>query len=145
MNLVQSIIQKLQGGSFRQVEGIASLTALIEKNKLPEVMPAAWVVSLGGDAEAPAQITGLIRQLERRRIGIVLVARVAGDAKGGKTQEIIDALEEEVLNKLLGFLPDTAIDGMIYLDGRLHGINNGAILYQMNFQCQRHLRASNPS
>jgi hypothetical protein len=116
-----------------RIEGAAALAVLMASDAMPNQTPAAFVVPLGFDAEAPQDFTGLHVQTLRDSIGVVLVVDYAGDASGALALPAIDALAAQVIAALAGWQPPEAIDALALRRGRLAGLRAGAVFYQIDF------------
>lgn len=126
---------KLQVAALQnRVEGAAELAALVDKNKLPQRTPAAFVLPLAQDGEANAAATGGHRQRVRETVGVILAVRHAGDATGKHQVAAFVPLLNAVRDALAGWPPDPGYDTFDFLRGRLVGLAGGAALQQLDFR-----------
>lgn len=125
-----------------RIQGAAELTDLVNKNALPQVTPAAFVVPLGliprdqGDAG-----TGAFLQMVDEHVGVVLAVRVTGDPTGGRGLPAVGDLATAIIKALAGWEPDDDAIGVFRLvRAALVGMNAGLITYQIDFAIQTQLR-----
>lgn len=127
---------------LRGVEEAADLSALLKSGQLPQQSPWAYVLPLGFNGGQPDAVAGMYRQSYEPIIGIVLVVQALDDAKGRKALATIDALEQQLLAKICGWAPDSAIGVFRALRGRLLSVDDGLVIYQIDFALQDQLRIS---
>lgn len=129
-----------------RIEPAASLSALMQRNQLPQVTPAAFVLPLGlrgGKADAAANI---FRQQLNEVLGIVLILRTAGDATGAKGSDPLTALRNEVIRRIVGWSPpshwraDDTLAPFTLSRGELVTLSAGALVYQLDFAVEDQLR-----
>lgn len=123
-----------------RIDNAGQFAALVERNQLPQVTPAAFVLPgglAGGSADAAA---GLFRQDMTELVLVVLVVRVAGDARGGAALDTMTPLVNAVVGAVAGWGPDDA-PGVYILDrAELVGAKDGALVFQIDFSLQDQLR-----
>lgn len=116
-----------------RVEGAAELAALIEAKRLPARMPAAFVLPIGEDAEAPVEMTGVQRQRITEQVAVVILEKKQGDAAGEAGRAKTVPLRQAVRDKLNGAVLNDAYDPMFFVRSRIVGINFGAVFHQVDF------------
>lgn len=143
-SIVDAIIARLESQvpDLRQVEGAAELSEMIERGLLPHRTPAAYVLPLGDDAEDNALGVNAMSQRLTEIVGIVLVVRVAGDARGNRRRQALEPLIEDVRDALLGWVPLPDHDPLEYQRGRLQGMQRAALIHQLDFRTRSYLRAN---
>jgi hypothetical protein len=129
-------VPALHGRVARAVD----LAELIAKNMLPPQTPAAFVL-WAGDNAAPNDMAPITRQTVREMASVVLVARKAGDITGAKASDDADDIGDDVVAALVGYQPSDQLDPFEYLRGRLLGLQDGAVITQLDFSIRRYLRA----
>lgn len=110
MTAKQSIIDRITAecDSFNQVQGIADMTAALEK-KIPITTPAAFVYRIRHSGSANAYGANAVRQRLTIRYAVLVVTRHANDAAGELTANENDQLLEELEAGLLGFTPTDGV------------------------------------
>jgi hypothetical protein len=143
MTLVAETVERIGGqvpALTGRVEEVADLTALVREGALPPHSPACFVVSLGFDAQKADAVTGMFRQTLNDVIGVVLVVQALGDPKARRAQGTIDELKKDLLAKLAGWKPASAIGVFEPRRGRLVSVTQGAVIYQIEFGLNTQLR-----
>lgn len=123
-----------------RMENAGQFGQLIERNQLPQVTPAGFILPgglAGGQAEA---MTGMFIQSFDETVSIVLADRVAGDANGSKALDGITPLVRDVVNAVCGWGPDDAIGVFILRSGELVGSQAGVLVFQLDFSMSDQLR-----
>ena len=125
-----------------RVEGALELAEMVRRNALPNVTPQAYVVPLGfrplGSGEASA---GAFTQDIDEIVGVVLIARVAGDVTGRKALPTLGPLIDAVVAALAGWAPNDDVTGVFRLQrGALVSLAAGVVIYQLDFAIQDQLR-----
>ncbi|EPX84572.1 hypothetical protein ruthe_02117 [Rubellimicrobium thermophilum DSM 16684] len=111
----------------------ADFAALVARNALPQVTPAAAVLPLGMRGGAGAAVMGQVRQAVTRRIGVVLILRAPDPAQARGTIDI-ETLAEAAQAALSGWTPDDGTPGVLRLDaGELRSLAGGVLLYELSF------------
>lgn len=109
------------------------LAALIARNQLPQVTPAAAVLPLGIGGGAVVATFGQFRQIVTRRVGVLIVLRAPEPATARGTSDV-EALAEAITAALAGWTPDQTTPGVLRLEaGELRSLQGGAILYDLRF------------
>lgn len=123
-----------------RMENAGQFAQLVERNQLPQVTPAGFILPgglVGGQAEA---MTGMFIQTFDETVSIVLADRVAGDANGGKALDGMTPLVRDVVNAVCGWGPDGAIGIFILRSGELVGSQAGVLVFQLDFSMSDQLR-----
>lgn len=109
------------------------LAAMIARNQLPQVTPAAAVLPLGIGGGAVTATFGQFRQIVTRRIGVLIVLR-APEPAAARGAADIEALAEAITRALAGWTPDQTTPGVLRLEAaELRSLEGGAILYDLRF------------
>lgn len=117
------------------VGGAVDFAELVERGQRPQRLPAAFVLSLGDDAQ-PGDLIGTedwLQQVEER-VAVVLVHQDRGDAGGDKAREKLVPLAGRVRAEIAGWHPGPEYGPCHYLRSRLHGLAAGAVWQQLDFQ-----------
>jgi len=114
------------------VHGVAELQPLIERNLLPQRLPAGFVLWLGDDAETHGELTAF-SQLVTVTYGIVLVSRDGGDGRGGRTAARQATLRDAIHAALAGWTPDSGFAPLDYRQGRRVAVTAEAVFDQLDF------------
>lgn len=113
---------------------------LIERNQVPQVTPAGFVL-LGGLTGGQGEVmTGLFRQFFQERILVVLAVRVAGDVLGEAGIDEATPLVRAVINAVCGWAPGDALGVFDLGSAELVGSKDGALLFQIDFTLNDQLR-----
>ena len=123
-----------------RVDEVADLAALVAANALPQRMPWSSVVPLGVDGGEADAVTGLYRQNVSEVIGVVMIAEALGDPKARRGLATIDTLKDAVIAALAGWRPAGALGVFTLRRGRLVSVNNGTVIYQLEFALKDQLR-----
>jgi hypothetical protein len=122
------------------VRGAAELSALVKSGNLPQRMPAAFVLPLGLRGSQGDAATGITRQALNETIAVVLVAPAIGDETGGRALPTLAALIDAVVARVVGFSPADAIGVFTLGRGQLLSVNDGVVMYQLDFTIADQLR-----
>lgn len=125
---------------LRDVQGAAELSELIAQNLLPQQMPHGFVLPIGADPAAPRSATGPHTQSVAETVGVLLLARVAGDATGARVLPILTGLRNAVVDCLAGWTPPGTKRPLAWTRGRLVGLVAGTAFYQADFDTDWTLR-----
>lgn len=136
MLLAEAVRQRLAaevGDLGGRVMPALDLAALIARNQLPQVTPAAAVLPLGiGGGEVVATL-GQFRQIVTRRVGVLVVLRAPEPATARGTADV-EELAEAITQALAGWTPDQTTPGVLRLEAaELRSLQGGAILYDLRF------------
>lgn len=124
----------------KRVKGAADLSDLIKKGALPPGLPAAYVIPLGLRDRGAEVVTGMFRQMLDDTVGVVLVARAAGDATGANAFPTIQTLIRFTINRIAGWQAPDAHDVFRVARGQFAGLSAGAVFWQLDFATQTQLR-----
>lgn len=122
-----------------RVEGAAEFATLRQKKRLPQITPAAHVLPLGftgGRADAAA---GAFTQMIEEVIGVVISVRSA-TATGARDLPAINALIKAIVAAIAGWSVADEVGVFRVLRGQLIGIEDGTIIYQIDFAISDQLR-----
>ncbi|EKE78431.1 phage tail terminator protein [Oceanibaculum indicum] len=142
-DLVDSVTTRLRAEvtDLRSVEGAAELSELLGKKIMPARLPAAFVLPLGDDAGGDAYATGLMSQQVTETVAVLVIDKVSGDARGGKSwSRGIVPLKHSVFDALHNWKPGESNDPLQYRRGRLVAVNAAGVFYQLDFQSAWYLR-----
>lgn len=123
-----------------RIDNAGQFAALVERNQLPQITPAAFVLPGGLSGGKPDASAGIFSQDISELVLVVLVVRVAGDARGGKALDTMTPLVNAVVNAVAGWGPSDA-PGVYILDrAELVGAKDGALVFQIDFSLADQLR-----
>jgi len=123
-----------------KLDEVMDLAELIDQGALPQRSPAGFVVPLGFDGRTPEDAAGLYVQKRVDGIAVVLVISAKGDPKAKRALEKIDELEPLVCHAVCGWVPEGASGDVNARRGRLVSVQNGVVIYQIDFEVQNQLR-----
>lgn len=115
---------------------------LVERNQLPQITPAGYVLPGGISGGTPDVTTGLFRQDFREIVSIVLVSRVAGDPLRNKAIDELAPFVRTVIEAVVGWAPAGAIGVFQLQEAQLVGAKGGALVFQIDFALNDQLRIS---
>lgn len=126
--MIPAILARLadQVPALRLVEGAAEFAALVDGERLPRAMPAAYGF-LAGETGSDSPTWSRTRQRVPVQIGLVLVARNVADARGEAAAADIDTLRAAVRAALLGWVPAAGCAPMQFASGALAAFRAGAL------------------
>ena len=113
---------------------------MVEKNQLPQVTPAGFVLPggiSGGKAEAMA---GAYVQAFRERVLVAIVVRSAGDPLESRAIDQATPIVIDVINAVAGWGPDDAPGIFVLEQAELVGATQGALVFQIDFGLDDQLR-----
>lgn len=113
---------------------------LIERNQLPQVTPAGYVLLAGLSGGQAQSATGMFIQDFAERVSIVLVDRVAGDALGAGAMDETAPLVRDVIAAVLGWGPDDAPGVFVLEQAETVGVKDGALVFQIDITLQDQVR-----
>lgn len=123
-----------------RIEEAASLATLMQRNQLPQVTPAAFLLPLGLRGGLADTMAGMFRQGLERVMGVVLIFRSVGDAIGAKAFDRLSPLIDAVISTFAGWGPEGAIGVFRLGRGELLSMQAGTIVYQLDFILDDQLR-----
>jgi hypothetical protein len=113
---------------------------LVERNQLPQITPAGYVLPGGISGGTPDVATGMFRQDFREIVTVVLVSRVAGDPLGNAAIDELSPFVRTVIESVVGWAPADAIGVFQLLEAQLVGAKGGALVFQIDFALNDQLR-----
>jgi len=122
---------------LRSVGGAAEFTdaSLALKHQLP----AAFVLPLSDDPQ-PNRLDNGISQRVNRRFGVVLAVKNLRDASGAAALSDLVPLRSQLIDALLGWVPDGLTDPCEYAAGRLLELSQQVLWWQDDFLTAFYLR-----
>lgn len=118
----------------------AGFADLVERNQLPQVTPAGYVMPGGLRGGAPDAAAGLFRQNFDLIVIVVLVVRVAGEALGARAIDEITPLAEDTIRAVAGWAPADAMGVFQLAQAELVGAKDNALVFQIDFALNDQLR-----
>lgn len=115
-------------------------TALVERNAMPQVTPAGYVLPGMLAGGTPSAASGAFIQNFRETVMVVLVVRVAGDALGAGGVDELTPIIRGVVEAVCGWGPDDAPGVFVLGSGELVGSKDGCAIYQLDFNLEDQLR-----
>ncbi|MBN9504921.1 MAG: hypothetical protein J0I69_02750 [Altererythrobacter sp.] len=133
---VEALVPDLAG----RLGNAGDFANLVERNQLPQVTPAGYVVPGGLRGLAADAATGLFRQHFQEIVSVVLVCRVAGDPLHARAIDAATPLVRATLEAVLGWAPDDAIGVFELVQAELVGAKDSALVFQIDFALNDQLR-----
>ena len=123
-----------------KLEAAGKFADLIERNQVPQMTPAGFVL-LGGLKGGPAEMSaGAFIQNFTEGTIVVICDRYAGDALGARSTDLITPIVRDVINAVCGWGPDDA-PGVFTLDAaELVGVKGGILIFEIVFRINDQLR-----
>jgi len=139
--LIEEVITRLSDGvgALRSVEGGASLASLMQSNALPQLTPAAHVITLGMQGGSAEASSGAFVQNFEELVGVVLTFRTDSQT-GARALPDMDAIIRAVIAAVAGWAPDTAIGVFRMARANLVNMSRGTVVYQIDFAISDQLR-----
>ena len=122
-----------------RVEGAASLVQLMQQNQLPQVTPAANVISAGLAGGAPDVGAGLFRQAYDETVAVFLTFRNV-QGTGARALDMFDAVRTQVIQVLCGWAPGGVLGVFRLVRGQVVNMAAGTLIYQIDFAIGDQLR-----
>ncbi|MFN3575370.1 MAG: hypothetical protein ACK4TJ_00060 [Tabrizicola sp.] len=144
--LVQSLIERLRErvpDFSGRVEAALDLADLMSQGRLPEVTPAAHVLSVGLVGKAVDAAAGLYRQAFDEVFGVVLTFR-NNTPTARQGFERIEAIKRSVIHAVAGWVPSGHPQPFSLARGTQVSFAAGTLVYQIDFVIGDQLRI-NPS
>jgi hypothetical protein len=113
---------------------------LVERNQLPQVTPAGYVLPGGLRGGAADAATGCSARSFDEMVIVVLVSRVAGDPLGDKAIDELSPLVRQVIESVADGRPDDAIGVFQLGQAELVGAKGSALVFQIDFVLNDQLR-----
>jgi len=134
---IEATVPQLTGA----IDEIADIAALIAAGALPQREVFAFVVPLGfDDVGGGTSAAGVHTQMIKDAVGVVLGIKALGDARAKKSLPTITSLRDAVKQSVAGWAPDNSAGVFNVIKGRLLSVNNGLVLYQLDFALLDQLR-----
>ncbi len=124
-----------------RVQGAADFADLMRRNQLPQVTPAAHVLSLGMTGRAGESSTGFFTQIFEQVIGVVLTIR-SHSATGERVLDDAEALIMDVIRAIVGWGPNDEIGVFRLVRAGLVSMQAGTLVYQIDFSITDQLRVT---
>jgi hypothetical protein len=135
--LIQSIINRLMGtGTPFRISGGASALAAVKDT--PPQTPAVYVYS-ARELSEKSDKTGRVRQRTAVDIGVVIVASNLSGQNNAAAADEVEVLKAFVRGKLVGFLPDDALDPLQHVEGELQQALAGTVWFEDVFTTTHYL------
>lgn len=122
-----------------RVEGAAHMVQLMAANQLPQVTPAANVISSGLSGGQPDASSGYFRQAFEETITVFLSFRNV-QGPGGNALDLFDQVKWQVIEALCGWAPDEPVGVFRLVRGQVVRMETGTLLYQIDFAIGDQLR-----
>ncbi len=131
MNITNIITQiKNNCPSIQQVEGAVKLMQAMEQ---PPFGVSAYVVPVGEQAGQNQVLNGISQRIEASFGVLVMIVYDLDDESGAKAYTDIQAIREELMTALLGFIPFDNADPIEYTNGSLSNIMPGILMWNDEF------------
>ncbi|MFN4191817.1 MAG: hypothetical protein ACK4FR_02645 [Tabrizicola sp.] len=140
--LVDSLIDRLQErvpDFSGRVEAALSLADLMAQGRLPEVTPAAHVLSIGLVGKAVDVAAGLYRQAFDEVFGVVLTFR-NNTPTARQGFERVEAIKRGVVEAVAGWVPTGQAQAFSLARGTQVSFSAGTLVYQIDFAIGDQLR-----
>ncbi|MCU0905376.1 MAG: hypothetical protein MUE83_16135 [Tabrizicola sp.] len=140
--LVDHVIQRLSERIpylVGRVEGAASLVQLMTQNALPQVGPAARVISSALLGREPQASSGYFVQSFDETVSVFLVFRNV-QGSGGNELDLFDSTRMDVINAICGWAPENTVGVFRLANGQVRNMAQGSLIYQIDFAIADQLR-----
>lgn len=128
----QLVIDRLRSLDLFMVVGGAAEAAAV-KDTAAGAGPAAYVVPLANEPTDPRSPGG--PQVVVASIGVLVMVRRNGDAKGGVTMNRLRHLQDRLLDGLLGWQPSEQFGPLWWRGGQLQGFDAAALWWLDSYAC----------
>jgi len=118
----------------------ADFANLVETNRLPQITPAAYVMTGGLRGLAADAAAGLFRQGIAVMVMVVLIVRTAGDPLAERAVDEATPLVSKIIESVSGWGPDDAVGVFELVQAELVGAKDGALVIQIDFALNDQLR-----
>lgn len=126
------IIARLQqAGRFKLVGGAAEVAAAMDTGQALGDGPNAYVVPLADDPATPPSPGG--PQLVVSTFGVIVMVRRFGDAIGQVTMNRLQALEDPLLDCVMGWSPAPCFDPCWWRGGKLLSFQSASLWWMYEF------------
>lgn len=133
---IETLVPMLAG----RLGNAAGFAQVVERNQIPQITPAGFVMFSGMIGRQADVVTGLFRQSFDETISVVLMDRVAADPLGDKALTDISPMVGDVITAVCGWSPDDAIGVFELRQAELVGAKGGALVFQIDFSLNDQLR-----
>ncbi|MEQ1499142.1 MAG: hypothetical protein ABL914_10810 [Novosphingobium sp.] len=133
---IEELVSDLKG----RLEGAAQFAELIDKNRMPQVTPAGFVLPGGLTGGGAEMMAGKFVQNFREGVIVVVMVRVAGDPLAMRAIDEASPIIRAVVQAICGWGPDDAPGVFVLERGELVGAKDGALIYQIDFSLNDQLR-----
>lgn len=113
---------------------------LVDKNRLPQVTPAAYVLPGGMTGGQVQSASSLFVQGFTETVMVVLAVRVAGDPLHANAIDQVDPLVTATIAAVAGWGPDDAPGVFVLGRAELVGAKDGLLIFQIEFNLMDQLR-----
>ncbi len=124
-----------------RVQGAADFADLMRRNQLPQVTPAAHVLSIGMTGGHGESSTGFFTQIFEQVIGVVLTIR-SHSATGDRVLDDAETLIMDVIQAIVGWGPNDEIGVFRLARAGLVSMQDGTLVYQLDFSITDQLRVT---
>lgn len=124
-----------------RVREAGDLAQLVRGGVIPPTPTSAFVVPLGLRARSEGDAgTGYFIQATDETVGVVLVVRAAGDARGDKALPGLGTLIDALVAAIAGWAPGDQIGVFRLSRGALLSAGDGMVVYQLDFSISDQVR-----
>ena len=124
--------------ALKLVAGAAELAAL--RNNPPKSrQPAAYVLPIA-DTAGPNSVAMAVSQQVTERFGVALALGSHEDPRGGAASEAMETVKRAVRDALLGWPPETGMEGCHYAGARTIDFRGGVVWLLLEFTTTYHIR-----
>lgn len=133
---IAAMVPALEG----RLGNAAGFNRVIERNQVPQITPAAFVLFGGIQGGAARAATGMFVQDFSEVVTVVLMDRVSGDALGDKALRDITPMVGDIIEAVCGWAPDDAVGVFALKLAELAGVTGGALVFHIEFYLTDQLR-----
>ncbi len=113
---------------------------LVDKNRMPQVTPAAYVLPGGYTGGTVQAMTGQFVQDLSETVIVIVAVRVAGDPLHSAAVAQASPIVRQVIDGVAGWGPDDAPGVFALSRGELVGAKDGLLIFQIDFTLMDQLR-----
>lgn len=139
---------KIPAETLPDIKGETDFAKLISEKRLPQRLPAAFVVATGWNATFQRRV-GAVSHDIAQGVAVVLVQSHAGDASGDKARASVWPLELAAVTALAGWAPAAGYVAFAVTESRLQGLGSagsaGAVASTLSFVTEWKLHAKEVS
>ncbi|MET3436330.1 hypothetical protein [Sphingomonas sp. 1185] len=129
------IVALLRTG-FKSVDGVLEAPS---QSDLPRALPALFVVP-AADAAEPNTLSG--KRDQRVTFDFSVLVTVAARAAQGQVSDELKAVEDRVIELVVGWTHPDASGPVDYVGGRLANVGLGSVTWEVRLRCPYRLRSS---